>query len=94
MVQDRSIELHGYGFQFDEADDYAKLIINELAETGISPLLAMLALARAMVIIGGPRDMLDMACRMIDDFGELVQVEDEELAALFTPEGVDNTEEV
>lgn len=72
-MTDEPTVLHGYGYEFDEIDEIAKGMLDSLTDIGTPPRLAMLALARTMVVVGGPRNLLDLACRMIDDLSDLAQ---------------------
>lgn len=75
-MEERTSVLRGYGYEYDEVNEAAKSILETMMDIGLPPKLAMLALARCTVIVGAPRDLLDTACRMIDDFAELDDKED------------------
>ena len=58
------------GYLIDEVDDLAKEVIQLFAEVDTPTDLGILALCRAIVMLGTPED-LDVACRVIDELSEV-----------------------
>ena len=63
-------EVQLYGFSMDEIDEIAAEVFTSLAEERVPVKLSILALCRAITMLGTEEDM-DMACLMIDRIREL-----------------------
>lgn len=59
-----------YGYDQDEIDQYARVALDTLIETGVEDSLILLALCRAITIMASEEE-LDIACLILDEMREL-----------------------